>query len=154
MNVEKLRAVKDAILAEPRKFDMGVFFQWSPDTAPCGTTGCIAGWAMQHEMQILGKDFFSSEKFLDSVMSKKKELSLKYGLEYPEEVDYAELGQAILELTSEQARELFYDENWPEEFRERWIDTWDNSGHDHAAFRKQLAQIAADRIEYMIETGK
>lgn len=48
MNVELLRKVKDHILAEPRRLDMCVVIKFRSGSIfdpPCGTVGCIAGWA-------------------------------------------------------------------------------------------------------------
>lgn len=47
MNVRLLRKVKDHILAEPRRLDMSVLmsFPSGESAPPCGTVGCIAGWA-------------------------------------------------------------------------------------------------------------
>lgn len=42
MNVELLQRIKQAILAEPRRLNMEVFFYESEE---CGTIMCIAGWA-------------------------------------------------------------------------------------------------------------
>ena len=42
MNVPLLRKIPEAITAEPGHFDMA--FYASP--SPCGTTACIAGWAV------------------------------------------------------------------------------------------------------------
>lgn len=44
-NIPLLLKVRDAILAEPRKFDMFSFFERNKES-PCGTTACIAGHAI------------------------------------------------------------------------------------------------------------
>ena len=40
--IKKLKAVKAAILANPKFYNQG---QWIESVTPCGTTCCIAGWA-------------------------------------------------------------------------------------------------------------
>jgi hypothetical protein len=51
MNVKLLRKIQKHILEEPRRLDMDVVLvkdidpaSWR-DAPPCGTVGCIAGWA-------------------------------------------------------------------------------------------------------------
>lgn len=44
MNVKLLRKVKRHILEEPKRFDMDYALRRSAES-PCGTVGCIAGWA-------------------------------------------------------------------------------------------------------------
>ncbi len=50
LNVELLRRVQTAILEEPRKLNMNVWMEKvpgrHPNPPPCGTVGCIAGWAV------------------------------------------------------------------------------------------------------------
>jgi len=83
MNVELLLKVKQHILAEPRRLDMGEWLlQGEPgeilcgSTFPeCGTIGCISGWA-----EILSGQGMS--------------------------------GEVVLELTPAQECELFYTTQW------------------------------------------
>lgn len=45
INVELLEKVRDKILAEPESYNQNKFWHVSA-AAPCGTTACIAGWAV------------------------------------------------------------------------------------------------------------
>lgn len=44
MNVELLQKVKEKLFAEPTAVSMNTWLR-SPADTPCGTIGCIAGWA-------------------------------------------------------------------------------------------------------------
>ena len=46
MNVELLKKIQAAILQEPRRIDMGPLIQPVKGQHACGTTACIAGWAL------------------------------------------------------------------------------------------------------------
>ena len=60
-----------------------------------------------------------------------------------------------LKLTAEQQSNLFYVENWPEPFRSQYSEVskhdWRNGPKES---RRLRAQIAVDRINYMLETGE
>lgn len=161
MNTALLVRVKEAILAEPGKFDMDSFFHISVrdytlsdiekeygedvdnedalrvlnrDLKPempndlldcnvlnvCGTTGCIAGWALHlTDAKILETSTFLGVNFEDAAIK--------------------ELG-----ITKTQARSLFYDHRWPEKFDHDYNNS--DSFYDRA-------RIAAERIQFFIDTN-
>jgi hypothetical protein len=43
VNTELGRRILDHVTAHRSQFDMGIWGQWDPE---CGTTACLAGWAM------------------------------------------------------------------------------------------------------------
>jgi hypothetical protein len=92
MNTELLLRVKAAILEEPNKFDMGMWFE----DAACGTTACIAGWsvALSENLKDL-RDGFSFWGKLDGTIS-----------------GHAAKAIGVDELTADK---LFYTNNWPED---------------------------------------
>jgi hypothetical protein len=121
MNVELLLKVKQAILEEPRRFDMA---EWSSEDVygkakipNCGTTCCMSGWATA----IYNRDN-----------------GARFG--YPD-------GEDVLDISSEQGDRLFFLSQWPSPFHiayKKAMRNRDNHG---------MAQAAADRIDYFIETG-
>lgn len=128
MNIPLLQQVRDAILAEPTKFDMSGWFQRDVES-PCGTTACIAGhgFAILYQTETLTKadELYNRECIIILLHMTNK-----------------------FDLTSIQAANLFFDENWPDQFRYAYqYATQDDD-------RTKMAKIAADRIDYLIATGE
>lgn len=139
MNVKLLRQVKRHILEEPKRLQMGI---WSAsakrqvrqgymekDEAPaCGTTGCIAGWAVILHKAGSRTDFL---KVLRSIRGH----------------DYRHVMQpkaiALLELTEAQADSLFFVGDWPGSFEGDYMN---------CKTPKQRARVTAKRIEHFIRT--
>jgi len=120
VDVKLLRKVKKMILAQPKRFDMDSFGRRVPaeEGGPrCGTVACIAGWAV-----IL-----------------KKKVPRNPHAEMPP--IGREDGMEALDIDYDQAARLFYDEEWPEQFRDYVADG-----------SKESACIAARRIEHFIKT--
>ena len=46
MNVKLLKQIKEAIRRHPKQFDMAEWFRRDVEAPRCGTTACIAGWAL------------------------------------------------------------------------------------------------------------
>jgi hypothetical protein len=122
MNVKLLRRIQKHILAEPKRLDMGHFIARKSDGSglvvrfpQCGTVACIAGWAVT--------------------------LSTK------EKLDYRRIeGRArqLLGITQTQAKNLFFDSNWPQQFAERLGLTEPQT--------KAHARITAKRIDHFLKT--
>lgn len=139
MNVELLRKVKEHILDEPQRLDMSMFGQRTEGemAPPCGTTACIAGWAV-----ILSdpKLFTVDIEEFDDVLS-----------------DAYKTGRELLRITPGQARRLFFVGGWPLTFKEkmRYLDMSDYDGTYGTAglaVLKARAAVAAERIDYFIAT--
>ncbi len=81
--IQKLRAIKKAILAEPEKYNQRT---WA-DPNTCGTPCCIAGWADRLEV--------SEATFLEHADLGR------------DDFDFAGRGQKLLSLTDDQAERLF-----------------------------------------------
>lgn len=92
MKIELLEKIKDRITVEPHRFDMGLYF--SDDSNLCGTTACIAGWAI-----ILAKP--------DAANGDHDPLSLWE----------QEAGREVLGISEVQASRLFYECSWPKQFK-------------------------------------
>ncbi len=92
LNVKLLRKVRKHILKEPRRLNMYVFATPQP-CAPCGTAGCIAGWAA-----------LLSGKSTHDARIKNPGLAARL-LRIPDKPWYGS-----------PANILFYVDNWPERF--------------------------------------
>lgn len=121
MNIPLLEKVKAAILAEPQTYNQAYFIE----ETPCGTTCCIAGHAL------LQAGVCSISEMKDLVPS-----------------FIATLAEEELDLTTNQRFRLFASpHDWPEPYRSRMIDAWENSDKDAEA------HIAAARIDKFIATN-
>lgn len=130
MNTDLLLKIAESIEAQPDKFDLNYFyytpyFNTSPATAEeflegsCGTTACVAGWAVV----CAGLPIKSS--FLDA------------------EAD----GQTLLGLTDKQARRLFYanDDSVWWEYADEY--SWDRSDLTDDRWDAITAYEAADVLK-------
>lgn len=126
MNTRLLRKVKRHILEEPKRLDMGTWGE-SSRRSPCGTVGCIAGWGMvlsqKHPERFIGEE--NADALAELLGS---------WTEDP--------GASALGITTEQARRLFYVDQWPEHFRK---------GYGRLAKQKKAERVA-ERIEHFIKT--
>lgn len=131
INVELLLKIKAKILANPESFYMGSWIiegpegiealaeQWGGwETPPCGTVACIAGWA-----QLLGAP---ERKFESSVI----------------------VACDVLRVPTGEYGKLFYEEEWPPEFCDRYQAAESLIPPDH----QEMAKAAADRIDHFIAT--
>ena len=113
MNVKLLRRIQRWLmrLRHPEHFDMNSF----GEKGNCGTSYCIAGKALQLKGYELGEGDFYSPK--------------------GKRVRIEDTAASLLGLTLDEASRLFYQSNWPPEFR-----------------GDRTPQEAVRRIEHFIET--
>lgn len=118
MNVILLQMVRDKILEEPRQFNM---YDWFNSDLPngevpanCGTACCIGGWA-----QTIAKEATPEEAWNSTWVSP----------------------SLLLGLDDKQSNRLFFEANWPKQFR----------SSDKAGL-KLRAKRAAARINLFIKT--
>ena len=135
MNTALLRKIKQLVLAEPKRVDMEAWAyhcERRNGGPPCGTVGCIAGWAVILDQE--GKTM--AERYNKAV-----------------EHDFFATGKRLLKLTTGQAKRLFYAEFnfenndysfWPEDL----VDAYDS-----ARSPKAKARVVAQRIDRFIRTG-
>lgn len=99
MNIPLLRKVSEHILAEPRRVNMNIgLYQfgdvsipgWHRNKPPCGTIGCIAGWAARLSGTLLPSGGSAAD--------------WEGGIE--------DSARKALDLTYSQTRRLFHPENW------------------------------------------
>lgn len=110
-NIDLLTQVRDLITAQPEKLDMDRWAVVQPDEVEftdgttakvsCGTTACIAGWAVQlsgHKLLVHQYGKHSDGSFLiNSSVAKNGRV-----------VDIEQYGKKLLGLTTEEADELFF----------------------------------------------
>lgn len=128
MNTELLLKVRDAILAEPLKFDMASYASKSLKS-PCGTTACIAGHTFaigRHHKNLKGVLRLTTQ---DGCFGSR----------------VADTAMDLLQITEEQENSLFYECWWPEKFHRQY---------NEAKTPLQRAKAAARRINHFIKTGK
>lgn len=124
MNIKLLKQIQNQILSNPKDFIMG---NWT-----CGTAACIGGWAV-------------------CITNHKQPLEVQNG------PDVGRDAAKLLELTDEQEIKLFYPEEWPQQFSNRWQQL-QCERRRRMDLKKDylllLAQVAVDRIQHLIDTGK
>jgi hypothetical protein len=131
--VKLLKRVRQHILDDPARLEMSEWAQHS-DRTPCGTVGCIAGWAT-----ILTK--VPNLKKLPKLYFDVNPTHLKNTIEVS-----SFTGMIALKLPSEQADKLFYLHNWPRRF---------HLAFSRADSREEKAEVTADRIaNFIITDGK
>lgn len=133
INVDLLMRVIEQIEEEPRRLYM---HGWGSrvdaneeGNPPCGTVGCIAGWASLLNGAHIKED--------------------KHGFynEHGEAIPVGQHAADILNITDYEANRLFYVEDWPLEF----LNDYDRIGDDNFEGR---AAVTTARIRHFIETGR
>lgn len=145
MNIALLRKAQAGILKRPELFDMSDWMQAREKDADdmhkgeavevCGTTCCLAGEVLVqsgYRLKAVQNDFgmvldiFKGKVLVD---------------------DASDEAQELLNITGEQARNLFHVENWPAAFSAGYGAADKNGEHDLKAV------IAASRIDWFIKTA-
>lgn len=126
VNVRLLRRIEKHILAEPRRMNMRFGLQRST-AAPCGTVGCIAGWAAKLSGAV------SPEQFNKLVLD-------------GSDIFPRDEAAAALKLPSWfDSNKLFYVGEWPEEFRLAYYASKTQRG---------TVRVVVNRIEHLIKHGE
>lgn len=139
INYRLLRQIRDEILKRPEQFDMRTWFEKKPDVPMCGTTACIAGWAVALDA--------ANPNQIPSPLLAAKLLRDDFG-----QGDYDYLsgdiadkmyrrGQRILGLNRDQCARLFDYVRWPGKLR-----------NAYRVAQPVRAQIAAKRIDHFCKT--
>lgn len=142
MNVKLLREIQDGVRLYPNQVGMEFWFFDAENLAKenqdlveennntceeilnnCGTTACIAGWAL----------------YLRRVPLERFELKED---DDEGDVDFEQTGRRVLGLTQAQADRLFFLKNWPSKFIARYKD----------GAESLRGEAVADRIEHFIRT--
>lgn len=136
-SINRLRAVKEAILTNPEFYNQQQFVDPEPVIpVDCGTTCCIAGWA--DFLYNPAKAHLSRAKtwigFLNDDGSRWSQKPF----------DWEEIGARALNIDGFEARQLFADVAcWPDPF---------SFDYSNAATPLERARVAAARIERFIAT--
>jgi hypothetical protein len=138
INVELLARVRAHILEDERRIEMSRYARraYGRTAPPCGTTACIAGWAViltDGLPKRITDDYYASVK--------------------PRAIN-------LLGLSEDEADRLFFVMGWPRAFHdryraaERFIDEHDDEDEKADKAGESKAQIVADLIDHIIRTGK
>lgn len=146
MNVKLLKRIQRAIKRRPAQFNMDRWFSQHPNVPHCGTTACLAGWALTLDARKAhqkASPLKAARQFLESC-GERQRTYIRVGGLY--NFRMVEQGAMLLEISKEQAEKLFFVHNWPSNFR--------NEYQSNVDFNHQLkaAQIVSDRIDHFIKT--
>lgn len=131
INVELLARIGDLIAKRPEHFYMSAYYSENE----CGTTGCIAGYAL------------ALTNYPD-VAGLTKKLTLSAAEHNPNDNwQTQQKGARALGLTEKQSDRLFHVGNWPDAFRDRYQEA--TSENDP----RVLAQISVERIAHFVATN-
>lgn len=125
LNVELLERVKAHILEEPRRLDMGLWAD-SEGEAPCGTVGCIAGWAI-----ILGTGARFDRTGFQLVYRNNRPVA-----------GFAHSAAKLLGLSIDQANEVFCVGGWPDDLADMYDSARDDRGRAEATAKRINRLIA------------
>jgi len=128
-NEKALLRAKECILADPSQFDMYDYQNEFDKQSSCGTTACIAGWIVYNEYP----ECISDDKLAVDV------------LKFPSGMYYESLAEDAVNATNLDVNSLFHEGSWPEKYYTRF---------QKAKTRKEKAKIAAEVIDYFIESEK
>ncbi len=137
LNTQLLLKIKKQILSDPKSFNMGT---WRSEHK-CGTTMCIAGWAITLDVKDAdwsnwsdGGQYFASfdRRFVD-IRDDDGELFTP------------SIAEEVLGLKDDR---LFYFSAWDEPFSSDFEDTFNIE--DFSIRRQKQAEIAANYIDYYI----
>lgn len=125
---KRLKHLAELVVKQHKHFDMK---NW------CGSTGCIAGFAIVEFGEVPHRSVIEGLRKLDE--------NTGHLLEKTGYLDCGDWAQKLLGLTDDQSERLFRSCNWPPSFDGRY---------EHANSTKESAQVAAERIYHLIETGE
>jgi hypothetical protein len=133
MNVERLRAVVDAIEAQPQAFNMELWH--------CDTHACFAGHAV---------DLMAKEQGLPVAIIRPPgaKWSFECQVGHGPVRRWSDVAAKYLDLDSEESNLLFDPECWPDQFHDAYYNAQDE---DDAA---GMVGALRARVEHFIETGK
>lgn len=148
MNISRFQKLKAVILEFPDQFDTDDWFQKRENVKHCGTSACLAGWAVTLQKTrsknpykalcaIFSKEEvndFDEEGYTCTVIDNSSTVVENIACEY-------------LGITSTQGKRLFYDLNWPTNFGDEY--------NFHYRRKKYLAaaEVVVARLDHFIATN-
>ncbi len=153
INKPAVNELKKLLREDPLRFDMGIFISgMCPQDKvwpSCKTVGCIAGWIILKD-RLLKNSLTVTSKNLSKI-------GRGQGV-----ADYCKEASKILGLNVSAARKLFFVNDWPEMFRDKfykmnyeWCNVSPQSGREKLIqIKRRMVEVAIRRINYFIRTGK
>ncbi len=145
MNVKLLKQIKNRILAEPTEFDM---CRWaaSDKVSTCGTTACIAGWALALDFMARHPEMMVQEAHMAVV-----------AIDARPDAYVNDRAADLLEIDDAQMESIFYHSAWPSPWGKQYdklVTKYDECAdcEERVALRRKMAKIAAEFIVHLIET--
>lgn len=138
MNTKLLRQVRAHILGEPRRLRMehGIKPQRGKGAPPCGTVGCIAGWAV----------ILANKKRSETIKDMIDRMSIPRSETSRRERSWSavkDMATELLEIVPASADRLFYTLEWPQDLKDAYAVAGTAAGR---------ARITARRIARFIKT--
>lgn len=143
MNIERMKILREAVRTKGERFDMAIGITTKlkngvkeGDRVPiseigsCGTTACIAGWAVLLFNPSISLPISHVNKF-------REECSVPWNTVEAK-------AEELLELTPSQVGRLFYVPNWPERWRIKYLSS--SAG--------EAARVAAKYITWFIKNNR
>lgn len=136
LNKKLIRKIIKHIEAEPKRLNMN---EWamkdsSRSGPPCGTTACVAGWAL-----LLDKPAAERRKIM-AMDDDKFERAL-----FGRTSNILQMGAKKLGIDAGGAWKVFFSDQWPEPFY---------SDFTNATTKKKRTKITIARLEHLMETGE
>lgn len=148
MNIQLLRRIQKVIVKRAKQFNMDTWFSLMERQSRgvhCGTTACLAGWALTVASQAKRKKLFQPLLAAKSVDKNFGDIKLMLGGN--ENHLMCKKGAEVLELNEDQAEKLFYLPNWPQDLHDRY-----DAARRTQSYNEQAA-IASERIDRFIASN-
>lgn len=134
INKSLIRKIIKNIEAKPLRLEMGDYVDLHDGVAPCGTSACIAGWAViidRMEKHKIG--YQNAAKLANTVATHAEAVRL-------------------LGITGDQSARLFFADEWPTPFSQQFYDASYDETHEQT--RRREAKVAVARLNHFLKTGK
>jgi hypothetical protein len=138
MNVKLLRKIQRVILKRPTQVNMSTWFSAEHGAEECGTTACIAGWAIT-------LDLAKGKRPTPLAAAKKIAPGNSHWVAGNHAKKVRALANRLLGIKRFMATRLYLAGAWPDEFRERITN-----GH---SCTPEYAKAVSDRIDHFIKTN-
>jgi hypothetical protein len=146
MKIALLKKVARTILRRPSQVAMSTWFKRKAGAGECGTTACVAGWAItialaeKNKLKTKPKPLMGAE-YAQPGFSRGVDSYL--GASSNSKLD--KMGQQALGIGLKQSRRLFYAYDWPEKYRRDLAAQIPGS--------KAYARVVYNRIVHFIKTN-
>lgn len=125
-NKSLIKKIIAAVEKQPLRMQMQAFARLADDIAPCGTSACIAGFAVALSGKVKARTWAQVIRKL-----------------YPN-TDFHQEARKLLRLNPDQAYALFYADNWPADLRVKWRI---------AEGREKESEVVVERLRHFLKFG-